>query len=94
MALVQQIIHAAPYPRTPLDINGFWLPLPPGAASMIAGPPLGADWGPEGPTQGTSRGKSVIWWNNKGLMRVEIAPEDEADFQPFLDGLKKALNVE
>jgi hypothetical protein len=36
----------------------------------------------------------VIWWNNNGLMRVEIAPEDEADFRPFLDGLKKALNVE
>jgi hypothetical protein len=36
----------------------------------------------------------MIRWNNKDVISVHIAPEDEADFRPFLDGLKKALNVE
>ncbi len=92
-ALVQQIIDAYPYPRThpPLDINGVWLPLPPGAAR--GGPPTGDNWGPEGPTLGASRGRSEILWNKEGVIYEQIAPEDQADFQPFLDGLKKALSI-
>ncbi len=92
-ALVQQIIDAQPYPRThpPLDINGVWLPLPPGADRTVLIVDPGPD--PEGPNLGTSRGRSQIWWNKSGVTDVRIAPEDEADFQPFLEGLKKAFSM-
>ena len=94
-ALVQQIMAVESSAGPPLDINGVWLPVPPGASR--GGPPIcdpPCSPGAEGPTLGVARGRSEILWNNNGVEYEEIAPEDEADFQPFLDGLKKALNVE
>ena len=83
--------HFIPGTPPPLDINGVMVSIPSGAEYITFGPPLGGDFGPGGPTLGIARGKSVIWWNSDAVMRVEIAPEDQADFQPFLDTLKDAL---
>ncbi len=75
-----------PGPQPPVNVNGVEIAVPAGAeASGGLGPNLRPDF------RSVQRGKSRISWSSKGIEGILIAPEDEADFQPFVDALRAAL---
>ncbi len=75
--------------QPPIMVDGVEIPVPRGAilsGPVIADPPL---WGPGGPTRGIHRGNSFVLFNSQGILQAEIAPEDQANFQPTLDALQR-----
>ena len=71
--------------------NGVLIPLPPGV--IIGPPPVSDPPAPGGPSWSILRGASYVRFNKVEILEVNIAPEDQADFQPTLDALYQALGV-
>lgn len=87
--VLRALVERSRAPRPPVHVGntpgGVLVPLPPGAWTTIA--PDQSAPGPAGLTGGIHRGNSVIWFDNAGTPKAQIAPEDQSDFQATLDAL-------